>query len=120
MFCIKCGEKLQPKADFCGSCGNAAATLSRAAPPASEPIPVKDSDVVDSGIAKTMGGMWLSLLLVWAVLWGVLQLLSGLAWRAMSYATDLPVLETSGGFVVPLISAFGALYLTWRVWRVQM
>ena len=37
MFCIKCGEKLQPEADFCGNCGSAASSLSRAAPPASEP-----------------------------------------------------------------------------------
>ena len=37
MFCIKCGEKLDAEADFCGSCGSAASTLSRAAPPASEP-----------------------------------------------------------------------------------
>ncbi len=120
MFCFKCGEKLQPEADVCGSCGNPAISLWRTAPPASEPSPVKDSDAIDTGIAKTMGGMWLSLLLVWAVIWGVLQLLSGLAWRAMSYATDSPLLDTSGGFVVPLISAFGAFYLTWRVWRDHM
>jgi len=120
MFCMKCGGKLQPEDDICGSCGNPAISLHRAAPPASEPIPVKDSDVIDTGIAKTMGGMWLFLLLVWAIIWGVLQLLGGLVWRAMSYAADLPLLETGGGFVVPLITAFGALFLTWRVWRKQM
>ena len=43
MFCRKCGGKLQPEDDFCGSCGSAATTLSRAAPPASEQIPAKDS-----------------------------------------------------------------------------
>ena len=36
MFCIKCGEKLQPEADFCGNCGSAASSLSRAAPRAPE------------------------------------------------------------------------------------
>ena len=114
MFCTECGETVQPGSKFCGSCGHEVGeTTSETAVPA--------ADVSDTGIAKTMGGMWLFLLLVWAIIWGVLQLLSGLVWRAiMSYATDLTLLEPNGEFVVPLITAFGALFLTWRVWRKQM
>jgi uncharacterized membrane protein YvbJ len=39
MFCRKCGEKLQPEDDFCGSCGSAASTLSRSAAPEADKSP---------------------------------------------------------------------------------
>lgn len=113
MFCTKCGETVQPGSNYCGTCGcEVRETTSETTVPA--------ADAHDTGIAKTKGGMWLFLLLVWAIIWGVLQLLMGLVWRAMSYATDLSLLEPNGEFVVPLITAFGALFLTWRVWRKQM
>ena len=113
MFCTECGKKLKPYHRFCGNCGYEVGETTSG-------IAVTAVDVYETGIAKTKGGMWLFLLLVWVVIWGVLQLLSGLVWRAMSYATDLTLLEPSGEFVVPLITALGALFLTWRVWRKQM
>ena len=82
MFCIKCGEKLQPEAKFCGHCGSAAASLSRAAPPASEQIPVKDSDnIFEKGFPKKY---WLIALIL------VVGLYMGInAWTARAAETKL-------------------------------
>ena len=113
MFCTECGETIHTGSNFCGTCGHEVGETT------SDTV-VAGADVLDTGIARTKGGMWLFLLLAWTIIWGLLYLLSVLLWRAMSYATDMTLLERGGGFVVPVITALGALFLTWIVWRKEM
>ena len=101
--CRYCGRDL-PEDDFCGSCGSAASTLSRATPPAEE---------IEMGMERSLGARCLILLLL-PVVWTISSnVLFWLTFEPLFGGLDNP--NSVGGALS--IAFVGASLITYWLWR---